>query len=186
MAFQEPPSRRGIASNISRASARLPQAARHSMARLKRNVGLDDADAPAACLGLFPPEFAARRHQSPHQRGAGLARRGPGFGRAFSGVRTGSRRGASPVPPPFVGVGHWTPGASAYLSSAARNRASGQWSEGDSGRFGEIVRRVATTVGAPVPSTAWRGLCWLAVPWGKGIGLKGKLSLILYCTRYVL
>jgi hypothetical protein len=44
MAFQEPPSRRGIASNISRASARLPQAARHSMARLNRNVGVNETE----------------------------------------------------------------------------------------------------------------------------------------------
>jgi hypothetical protein len=44
MAFQEPPSRRGIASNISRASARLPQAARDSMARLKRNVGVNETE----------------------------------------------------------------------------------------------------------------------------------------------
>jgi hypothetical protein len=44
MAFQEPPSRRGIASNISRASVRLPQAARDSMARLKRNVGVNEIE----------------------------------------------------------------------------------------------------------------------------------------------
>lgn len=38
MAFQEPPSRRGIASNSFRASVRLPQAASDSTARLKRKV----------------------------------------------------------------------------------------------------------------------------------------------------
>jgi hypothetical protein len=42
MAFQEPPSRRGIASNTFRASARLPQAARDSMARLNRKIGIDE------------------------------------------------------------------------------------------------------------------------------------------------
>jgi len=44
MAFQDPPSRRGIASNISRASARLPQAASDSIARLKRNVGANEVE----------------------------------------------------------------------------------------------------------------------------------------------
>jgi len=42
MAFQEPPSRCGIASNSSRASARPPQAASDSMARLKRKVGVHE------------------------------------------------------------------------------------------------------------------------------------------------
>ena len=48
MAFHEPPSRRGIASNSSRASARLPQAASDSMARLKRKVGVDKCEVEGA------------------------------------------------------------------------------------------------------------------------------------------
>lgn len=44
IAFQEPPSRSGIKSNNSRASATLPQAARDSMARLKRKVGTDERE----------------------------------------------------------------------------------------------------------------------------------------------
>jgi hypothetical protein len=47
-AFHEPPFRRGIASNSSRASARLPQAASDSMARLKRKVGVDKCEVEGA------------------------------------------------------------------------------------------------------------------------------------------
>jgi hypothetical protein len=68
IAFQEPPSRRGINSNNSRASARLPQAARDSIARFKRKVGTGEREVDVEGKYVEAAKWAAIRRAAERER----------------------------------------------------------------------------------------------------------------------